>query len=208
MCPPTPLWSQQVFVCMPLLLPLRVSLNVQPPPLSLWHLVLRCLALIFSITMEQNTVSWLPVPREDSKPLCPLHIAIRVTMESTTQSSPGWNDAPPTQDRDPAKPVSIVGVGPPRRGCTGATWHTHIFKQRKECSFSCSKESYPHQGDKPWHRLCSLSLGWKVFQVQGWERIRDSTRLPFPMTNVSYSKTKQLFIYVAVCVFTSKHKFL
>ena len=66
---PTPLWSQPVSACVlrsQWQLALAVNLKNAISP-SLWHLLLFCLALIFSITMGQNTLYWLSIPREDSK---------------------------------------------------------------------------------------------------------------------------------------------
>lgn len=54
----------------------------------------------------------LPVPGEDSRHFCPLHLGTGVASENPTQSGTGWNNALLTQRRGKARPATGRYISP------------------------------------------------------------------------------------------------
>lgn len=54
----------------------------------------------------------LPVPGEDSKHFCPLHLGTGVASENPTQSGTGWTNALLTQRRGKARPATGLYISP------------------------------------------------------------------------------------------------
>lgn len=85
------------------------------------------------IPRERSTGHYLPIPREDSKHVCPLHLGIRVSKGKSNAVNTRWNSTFLTQRRDRARSASTVGTDPPRpAGDTGRSKCTPLTPQWKD----------------------------------------------------------------------------